>query len=78
MKEPEKELTLEEKLRLELGSQNPQISINEEDGRKDEKEDEDEENNKKEEDEEDEDEGDDEYSFRRFCDYYGNNRYPTQ
>ena len=65
MKEPEEELTQGEKEWLELAKQNPWLFSNYGDGRKD---------------EEDEEDSDDcsETSFQKFCDYYGNNRYPTE
>jgi hypothetical protein len=62
MKEPEEELTQGEKEWMELAKQNPWVFSNYGDGRKD---------------EEDEDDCS-ETSFQKFCDYSGNNKYPTK
>lgn len=66
MKEPEEELTQGEKEWLELAKQNPWVFSNYGDVRKDVQ--------------EDEEDSDDcsETSFQKFCDYSGNNRYPTK
>ena len=62
MKEPEEELTQGDKEWMELAKQNPWLFSNYGDGSKD---------------EEDEDNCS-ETSFQKFCDYSGNNRYPTE
>jgi len=62
MKEPEEELTQGEKEWMELAKQNPWLFSNYGDGCKD---------------EENEDDCS-ETSFQKFCDYSGNNRYPTE
>jgi hypothetical protein len=64
MKEPEEELTQGEKEWMELAKQNPWVFSNYGDVRKDVHEDEEDECS--------------ETSFQRFCDYSGNNRYPTE
>jgi hypothetical protein len=64
MKEPEEELTQGEKEWMELAKQNPWLFSNYGDVRKDVQEDEEDECS--------------ETSFQRFCDYSGNNRYPTE
>jgi hypothetical protein len=64
MKEPEEELTQGEKEWLELAKQNPWVFSNYGDVRKDVQ--------------EDEEDDCSETSFQRFCDYSGNNRYPTE
>jgi hypothetical protein len=64
MKEPEEELTQGEKEWMELAKQNPWVFSNYGDVRKDVQ--------------EDEEDDCSETSFQRFCDYYGNNRYPTE
>ena len=66
MKEPEEELTQGEKEWMELAKQNPWLFSNYGDVRKD-----------VQEDGEDEDDCS-ETSFQKFCDYSGNNRYPTE
>jgi hypothetical protein len=64
MKEPEEELTQGEKEWLELAKQNPWVFSNYGDVRKDVQ--------------EDEEDDCSETSFQRFCDFSGNNRYPTE
>lgn len=64
MKEPEEELTQGEKEWMELAKQNPWVFSNYGDARKDVQ--------------EDEEDDCSETSFQRFCDYSGNNRYPTE
>jgi hypothetical protein len=64
MKEPEEELTQGEKEWMELAKQNPWVFSNYGDVRKDVQ--------------EDEEDDCSETSFQRFCDYSGNNRYPTE
>ena len=64
MKEPEEELTEGEKDWLDMAKQNPWLFSNYGDVRKDVQ--------------EDEEDDCSETSFQRFCDYYGNNRYPTE
>jgi hypothetical protein len=66
MKEPEEELTEGEKDWLDMAKKNPWLFSNYGDVRKDVQ--------------EDEEDSDDcsETSFQKFCDYSGNNRYPTE